>query len=147
MFTNCCGQVQYLVKVATLSCRPNGHPCNLLQKRTMVLTSGWALPCQGASGGLEKSPLRYFAWQGVWGPAQNSLHVFVWGGALRFSSVLVGTHCQVPWAHFVFLLRFGWWGYMGVDSSCNNLLHFGHGHGRLRQQIGRFCFSSQNRLS
>ena len=26
---------------------------------------------------------------------------------------------------------------MGVDSSCNNLLHFGHGHGRLRHKIGR----------
>ena len=70
---------------------------------------------------------------GYGGRLSNSLRVSVWGGALRFSSVLVGTHCQAPWAHFVFLLRLRWWGYIGVGSSYQNFLHFGRKIGRTKQ--------------
>ena len=109
-----------------------------------MIQSGWALPCQVVRGGLEKSspPEFWMAW-GMGDGSRNSLRVSVWGGALRFSSVLVGTHCQVPWAHFAFLLRFRWWGYIGVGSSYQNLLHFGRKIGRTQKFSELACLAGK----
>ena len=60
---------------------------------------------RGKGGARKILPSGMLHGMGYGGRLSNSLRVSVWGGALRFSSVLVGTHCQAPWAHFVFLLR------------------------------------------